>query len=119
MAKADGLFLYEAKPHALKQVKPGDLRALTGTQSYAATAPVNLVYVARMDKAAGRTDEEKLCLAWADTGYVSQNAYLYCAAMGLGTVVRASIDTGALSSAMGLEPTQRIIMAQCVGYPKA
>lgn len=119
VAKADGLFLYDAKGHALQQVKPDDLRALTGTQAYAATAPVNLVFVARMDRAAGRTDEEKLCLAWADTGYVSQNVYLYCAAMGLATVVRASIDTAALSKAMGLAPTQRVIMAQCVGYPKA
>jgi len=50
---------------------------------------------------------------------VSQNVYLYCAVMGLGTVVRASIALPALSKAMGLGEKQHVIMAQCVGYPKA
>ncbi|BAH74664.1 nitroreductase family protein, partial [Solidesulfovibrio magneticus] len=45
--------------------------------------------------------------------------YLYCVVMGLGTVVRASINVPALSKAMGLGEKHRVIMAQCVGYPKA
>ncbi|GFK93998.1 hypothetical protein NNJEOMEG_01836 [Fundidesulfovibrio magnetotacticus] len=117
-AKADGLFLYDPKANALVRKAGGDLRALTGTQSFAAKAPLNLVYVADVEKAAGKTDEEKLNYAWADTGFVSQNVYLYCAAMGLGTVVRASVDREALAKAMGLGATQRVIMAQSVGWPK-
>lgn len=119
VAKKDGFFLYDPKDHALIRKGDADIRALTGTQSYVPTAPLDLIYVADMGKVAGKTEDEKTNLAWADTGYVSQNVYLYCAVMGLGTVVRASIDYPALTKAMGLAANQRIIMAQCVGYPKA
>lgn len=119
VAKKDGFFLYDPKEHALIPKGSEDIRALTGTQSYVPTAPLDLVYVADMSKVAGKTEEEKSNLAWADTGYVSQNVYLFCAVMGLGTVVRASIDVPALSKAIGLAANKRIIMAQCVGYPKA
>lgn len=119
VAKKDGLFLYDAKEHALVSKGSEDIRALTGTQSYVPTAPLDLIYVADMGKVAGSTEEEKSNLAWADTGYISQNVYLYCAVMGLGTVVRASINIAALSKAMNLPANQVVIMAQCVGYPKA
>jgi nitroreductase len=56
--------------------------------------------------------------AAADTGFISENVYLYCASEGLSTVVRAAIDKPALAKAMGLRPDQRIILAQSVGYPK-
>ena len=118
MDKKDGFFLYEPKDHMLSRKGSEDIRALTGTQSYVAQAPLDLIYVADMGKVAGKTDQERSNLAWADTGYVSQNVYLYCAVIGLGTVVRASIDVPALSKAMGLGEKQHIIMAQCVGYPK-
>ena len=118
VAKKDGLFLYEPKDHMLSRKGSEDIRALTGTQSYVAEAPLDLIYVADIAKVAGKTDQDRSNLAWADTGYVSQNVYLYCAVMGLGTVVRASIDLPALSKAMGLGEKQHIIMAQCVGYPK-
>ncbi len=119
VAKADGLYRYEAKEHALTRRTDTDLRAATGRQPYVAGAPVNLVYVADMAKAAGASAEEKLFLAAADTGFISQNVYLYCAAMDLATVVRASIDLPALAKAMGLAEGQRIILAQSVGYPRA
>lgn len=119
VAKPEGLFLYDPKEHALSKRADGDLRAVTGKQSFAATVPVDLVYVADMDKVAGGTPEEKRFYAGADTGFISQNVYLYCAAMGLATVVRASIDTAALARAMGLADNQRVTLAQSVGYPKA
>jgi nitroreductase len=54
----------------------------------------------------------------ADTGFISQNVYLSCASEGLATVVRASMDRGSLAKAMKLKETQRIILAQTLGYPK-
>lgn len=119
VAKADGLFLYDAKDHGLIRQGDKDLRAATGRQPYVGQAPVNLVYVADMTKAAGADAEERLAMAAADTGCICQNVSLYCAALDLATVVRASIDRPALAAAMGLPETQRIILAQTVGYPKA
>jgi nitroreductase len=62
-------------------------------------------------------DSEKRFLSAADTGFISQNVYLYCASEGLVTVVRAGIDRTKLGEAMKLGPDQKITLAQTVGYP--
>ncbi len=116
---ADGLYLYEPKSHKLTGVVPDDLRSLAGTQDFVKTAPINLVFVADFAKYGGKmTEENKLTYSGADTGYISQNVYLFCASEGLATVVRAGVDRPALSKAMRLRPEQRIILEQPVGYPK-
>jgi len=118
-ARQDGLFLYDARGHALLRKQDADLRALTGVQGYVATAPVNLVFVADMDQAAGSSQEDRLVTVGLDTGFISQNVYLFCAAEGLATVARTGIDAPALHAAMRLAARERIVLAQCVGYPKA
>ena len=57
-------------------------------------------------------------LVAADVGLISENVYLFCASEGLATVVRAAIDKDALAKEMKLKPEQKIILDQCVGYPK-
>ena len=118
VAAASGLYLFDAKDHRLEPVLPDDVRAATGTQAYAATAAVNLVYVADYARMGQSSAEDKAIYAGADTGFISQNVYLYCASQGLATVVRASIDRAALAKTMKLRPEQRIVLAQTVGYPK-
>jgi len=119
VTRKDGVFLYDAPNAALHRKSGADLRSLTGVQSYVGTAPVNLVYVADMARVAGGATEAGLITAGLDTGFISQNVYLFCAAAGLVTVARTGIDVPALSKAMGLAANQRVIMAQCVGHPKA
>jgi nitroreductase len=114
---ADGAYLYDAKANALKPVVKTDLRKLAGTQPYPADAPVNLIYVADSAKLGG-DDAGRLEMAYADAGFIAQNAYLFCASEGLGTVVRASVDRAALGKALNLSAAQRIILAQTVGYAK-
>jgi nitroreductase len=65
-----------------------------------------------------RTDDQKDFYSAADTGFISENAYLFCASEGLATVVRGAVDKAALAKAMKLRPDQKIILAQTVGYPK-
>ena len=114
---AEGLFLYDAKGHALQPILAEDLRPLAGRQPYVKDAPVNLVYVSDLAKMkAAPADREGY--AAAHTGFISQNVYLYCASEGLATVVRAGIDRPALAQKLGLRPDQRITLAQSVGYPK-
>ncbi|MBC7348956.1 MAG: SagB/ThcOx family dehydrogenase [Candidatus Aminicenantes bacterium] len=118
LATADGLFLYEAREHALVQVLEEDIRALTGTQDFVKVAPVNLVYVGDYARIPRGTDEDKLFYSGAHAAFISQNVYLFCASEGLATVVRASINREELANAMKLRPEQKIILAQTVGYPK-
>jgi len=118
VAMAEGLFLYDAKAHLLKPVLKEDIRALTGRQAFVKEAPISLVYVADFSRMTRGSSEDKEFYAAADTGFIAQNVYLYCASEGLATVVRASIDRPTLAKAMNLRPDQKITLSQTVGYPK-
>lgn len=115
---AAGTYVYDAKAHALTPVVGGDLRALTGKQGFARDAPVTLVFVADYARMGRASQEDRDMYSAADTGYISQNVYLFCASEGLATGVRASIDRPVLAKAMKLRPEQKIVLAQSVGYPK-
>ncbi|MBP8304337.1 MAG: SagB/ThcOx family dehydrogenase [Phycisphaerae bacterium] len=114
VALAEGTYLYNAKDHRLEPVVKEDLRAATGTQPWVGEAPVNLVFVADQARMGGPDDT----MAYADTGFISQNVYLYCASEGLATVVRGMVPRDTLAKSMKLRPDQRIMLAQTVGYPK-
>jgi SagB-type dehydrogenase family enzyme len=116
---SDGLYLFDAKNHALQKIHDKDIHALTGTQDFVKDAPINLIYVSnftRMD--ADTSQEDKKIAAAIDTGFIGENVYLYCASIGLATVARGSVDKETLAKAMKLKPTQWIVAAQSVGYPK-
>lgn len=117
VASADGLFLWDAKKNTLQPILSEDIRALTGTQAYVKDAAVNLIFVADLSKATGGGWDQNSEVA-ADTGFISENVYLFCASEGLATVVRGLIDRPALAKAMKLRPDQRITLAQSVGHPK-
>ena len=118
VAMADGLYLYNAKEHVLKPVIKQDIRGLTGKQTFVKEAPVNLIYVADYSRMGGGNVEERNFYSAADTAFIAQNVYLYCASEGLATVVRGSIDRDVLAKAMQFRDNQKIIFSQTVGYPK-
>jgi nitroreductase len=118
VATADGLYLFDAKTNMLNPIRGEDIRATTGPQPFVKEAPVNLIYVADYAKISTGSGEEKDFYSAANTGFISENVYLYCASEGLATVVRGWIDRPALAKTMALRPNQKIILAQSVGYPK-
>ncbi|MDD5135022.1 MAG: SagB/ThcOx family dehydrogenase, partial [Phycisphaerae bacterium] len=118
VATAEGLYLYDAKANTLIGILAEDVRAATGKQQFVKEAPVDLVFVADFSKMGNVSDEGKQFYSAIDTGYISQNIYLYCASEGLATVVQASTDKPVLSAIMKLPDSKKIIIAQAVGYPK-
>jgi SagB-type dehydrogenase family enzyme len=118
VATADGLYLFDAKAHRLKSVLAEDVRAMTGFQPFVREVPLNLIYVADFSRMGSRTNEEKVFYSAADSGFIAQNVYLYCASEGLATVVRGLVDKPALANAMKLRTDQKITLVQSVGYPK-
>jgi len=125
VATADGLYLYQAGLQALKTISSQDVRSLTGRQPFVKEAPVTLVYVADFDKAI--MNDKKLDLSEsmkdvssaAEAGFIGQNVYLFCASEGLSTVIRSGgVNNAPLAEAMKLRPSQRIYLAQTLGYPK-
>jgi SagB-type dehydrogenase family enzyme len=118
VATADGLYLFNAKSLTLNPVLRDDIRALTGQQTFVKDAPVNLIYVADYSIMGNIPDDQKILYSAADTGFISQNVYLYCASEGLATVVRGLVDRTSLEKAMKLKTNQKVILAQTVGYPR-
>lgn len=116
----EGAFLYEEEKHALIEIIPGDIREHIGTQKMMKSAPLGLVFVAdlsRMTSPFLRNKEAQRFCAWVDTGYLSQNVYLYCAAAGLGTVVLSLVDRDKLHKLMRLKEHEKIVLTQAVGRP--
>lgn len=117
VATETGIYVYDAKANALVPLAMGDHRSLTYTQAPFKDAPVQLVYIADLEKM-GEEDERKTLLAAMDTGFVAQNVYLYCASAGLNTGFRVSINREKLAEVLKLRPTQKILGAQSIGRPK-
>jgi nitroreductase len=121
VAIPSGLYLYDAESNKLKQIHNRDIRQFCGIQDFVATAPVDLVYVADMGKLGKKEGDEikdsDLLSSWANTAFIAQNVYLYCASADLGCVIRAMIDRDKLFQEMGLRSNQRIILSQTVGVP--
>jgi len=117
VAKKDGLYLYDASKNVLNKILDKDIRGATGGQDFVKDAPVNLVYVADYSRMGDSPKESKDFYSATDTGFISQNVYLYSASEGLGTVVRGWVDREKLGKVMKLKENQKIILAQTVGYP--
>lgn len=117
-ATADGLWLYDPRQHTLIQHSAEDIRAQTGMQDFAGTAPLNLVYVAHGERMQDISAEERRLYASVDAAFIGQNVYLFCASEGLATVFRGAVDTESLGKTMQLPEGQFVTFAQTVGYPR-
>lgn len=117
---ASGAYLYDAKQNQLTRITTEDLRASVADKQ-PMSAPVFLVIVADLSRypeglASNRPVVESF--ACMDAGYVSGNIGLYCAAVKLATVPRATMDKEALAKALNLTPNQIPVLNNPVGYLK-
>ena len=117
LIKADGFYLFDAKNQSLLKLGNDDLRKSSGTQDYVYTAPLNLVYVADLDRTKTTDFSAEPTASYANTGFIAQNVYLYGASAGLAVVVRGSFGKD-LRDKLHLREHQKIILTQTVGWPK-
>ena len=111
-----GAYRYDAKANALVKVCDKDLRAaIAAQQAYAAAAPVSLLITADVSGPAYK-GARRSTLTHYDAGIVSGNIYLYCAANGLVTVCRGSMDRDALKKALKLPANVILHLNHPVGY---
>jgi nitroreductase len=109
-----GSYVYDAANHKLRRVAATDLRALGGRLD----APVTLIYVADLSRRTSGTVESRQNIANINSGFISENVYLYCASEGLATGYRGGYDRQILPAKLKLRPDQALVAAQSVGYPK-
>ena len=109
----DGVCLFNAKDNLLIKVSDKDLRdAIAGRQSFAKTAPVSLVLVSTKDSERAPNDR----YGAMDAGYVSQNIYLACTALGLKTVARGTMDFDTLKRELNLADTSYLELNHPISY---
>lgn len=114
-----GLFLYDEKEHQLIQILSEDIRENIGTQKMMHSAPVGLIYVSDFSKMKNflfRNDEQRFFISGADTGFIGQNVYLYCAARNLSTAFLGLVNREKLHKVIGLKEHEKIIFTQVIGY---
>jgi len=119
----DGLFLYDAPKHILKVLGKEDVRAVSGDerQPFVNSAPLNLIYIADFAKAVfggQRMKDVEEIWSYANTGFIAQNVYLWCASENLACIVRAMADGEAIAKTLKLGPDQKFILAQTVAHFK-
>ncbi|MBO4718871.1 MAG: SagB/ThcOx family dehydrogenase [Prevotella sp.] len=110
-----GVCRYMPKENTLVPVTMTDIRSsLAAGQDFAKTAPVSLLLVSTKDNE--RMDNNRY--GGVDAGYVSQNIYLACTALGLHTVARAMMDKDAIKKELNLADTSIILLNHPIGFGK-
>ncbi len=130
----DGVYLYDADLHVLNQILEGDHRSElmmmpppppAGNSGKAqaprpalSDAPIQIMLIS--DSARFRGGLPELRYEWGaiDAGIVSQNISLFCAATGLKTRPRASMDKETMKTLLHLKDTQYVLLNHPVGYAK-
>jgi len=103
----------------IKMIDSKDIRENIGNQKMMKSAPMGLVFVADLSRMNGplfKNQEAQRFCAWVDTGYISQNVYLYCASSNLGTAVLALINRDKWHKLMNLKEHEKIVLTQVVGH---
>ena len=113
-----GAYRYDAKANALVKVCDQDLRtAIAAHQPFVTKAPVSILIAADVSDPVYKGS--RTTLTHYDAGIVSGNIYLYCAANGLATVCRRSMDNETLKKALNLPASTILHLNHPVGHPVA
>lgn len=112
---AKGVWLFNAKNNDLTKVTDTDLRpSMTARQNFVMDAPLTLLLVS--DQSARDRQNERY--GAMDAGYVSQDIYLACAAMGLKTVARAMMNQEAVKKILKLKKGAMPMLNHPIAYGK-
>ena len=118
VATDKGLFNYDENSHGLHLIKSDDIREKLTNQKMMKNMPLGLVYVSDFSKLkgyVGTDDNRKLFVVGTETGFISQNVYLYCASAGLNTAVIGLVNRDKLHATMGLVDYEKVIFTQAIG----
>ncbi len=130
----DGVYLYDADDHALKPVLAGDFRLQImmtppprpkdadgpppPPPPPPSNPPIQIILVSDISRFKFGPPELKPEWGAIDAGIVSQNISLFCAATGVGTRPRASVEAEKVKDLLGLRDTQHVLLNHPVGYRK-
>jgi nitroreductase len=133
----DGVYLYDADQHVLNPVLAGDFRsqlmltppprpkdakdgkdAPQPPRPAPTNPPIQIILISESARFKMGTPELKSEWGAIDIGIVSQNISLFCAATGLKTRPRASMDKEKIKTLLHLKDTQTVFLNHPIGYAK-
>jgi len=130
----DGVYLYDACKHVLEPVMPGDFRSqLMMTPPPRpkdavgpppppppppSNPPIQIILISDVSRFKFGPPELKPEWGAIDAGIVSANLSLFCAATGMATRPRASMDKDVIRNLLKLADTQYVLLNHPIGYPK-
>ncbi len=118
----NGVYEYMNAENKLMQKAKGDYRKLVAgtpehSQDFVLKAPVSLVLVADLDKF-GSADAQAKIITAVDVGIANQSVNLYCEAVGLANVPRATMDVKGIQKLLSLNANQIPLMNNAIGWKK-
>lgn len=116
--KKEGVFVYDTEKHALNPVLEGDYRTDIFNKPSPTDPPIQLVLISDTSRFRSGTPQERHDWGAIDTGIVSQNISLFCAATGLKTRPRVSMDAEKIKILLDLQDSQIVFLNHPVGYAK-
>ena len=130
----DGVYLYDADAHALVPVMAGDFRSQImmtppprpkdadgpppPPPPPPSEPPIQIILVSDVSRFKFGPPELKPEWGAIDAGIVSQNISLFCAATGLMTRPRASVEKEVVKNLLKLSDSQHVLLNHPVGYSK-
>jgi nitroreductase len=130
----EGVYLYDADDHALQPVLTGDFRSQImmtppprpkdaggpppPPPPPPSNPPLQIILVSDVSRFKFGPPELKPEWGAIDAGIVSQNISLFCAATGLKTRPRASMDKEKITNLLKLNDTQYVFLNHPIGYAK-
>jgi hypothetical protein len=115
----NGVFVYDVKNHELDPALSGDYRAQVMNQPPGPSdAPIQLFLISNSDRFRKGTQEQRYEWGALDAGIVSQNISLFCAATGMKTRPRASMNKGDVRQLLNLGDAHYVFLNHPVGYQK-
>jgi hypothetical protein len=129
----DGVYLYDADDHALEPVltgdfrsqimmtpppRPKDARGPPPPPPPPSNPPIQMILISDISRFKMGPQELKYEWGAIDARIVSQNISLFCAATGIKTRPRASMDKEKITNLLKLNDTQYVFLNHPIGYSK-
>ena len=117
VARADGVFLYDWKAHALKEVSGADVRGRIGKQDFVAKAPCTLILVSDSEALSRKfkDDDVREQFAAVAAGAMAQDVYLAAGAVGVGTRYIRSVREDDIEDFLGLKDDDDVLCIMPMG----
>ncbi len=118
----EGVFHYIPHEHSLELIKRGDFREelmkAALYQEYVLEAPLDIVIAAVFERTTRKYGDRGIRYVLFEAGHVSQNIYLQCTALGLGTVAIGAFYDEDVANVLSLPKDHKPLYIMPVGYPR-